>query len=77
MVRGGPPGPQASLAAARHHAGRLSGPEKLPLASGETNPGLNVAGVSANPLDIVLGAAILIAMIVNVRLARVRAAGRN
>jgi simple sugar transport system permease protein len=39
--------------------------------------GLNVAGVSANPLDIVLGAAILIAMIVNVRLARLRAAGRN
>jgi simple sugar transport system permease protein len=39
--------------------------------------GLNVAGVSANPLDIVLGLAILIAMIVNVRLARLRAAGRN
>jgi simple sugar transport system permease protein len=39
--------------------------------------GLNVAGVSANPLDIVLGAAILIAMIVNVRLVRLRAAGRN
>jgi simple sugar transport system permease protein len=39
--------------------------------------GLNVAGISANPLDIILGAAILIAMIVNVRLARLRAAGRN
>lgn len=39
--------------------------------------GLNVAGISANPLDIILGAAILTAMIVNVRLARLRAAGRN
>jgi simple sugar transport system permease protein len=39
--------------------------------------GLNVAGISANPLDIILGAAILLAMIVNVRLARLRAAGRN
>jgi simple sugar transport system permease protein len=39
--------------------------------------GLDVAGVSAYPLNIVLGAAILIAMIVNVRLARLRAAGRN
>jgi simple sugar transport system permease protein len=39
--------------------------------------GLNVAGVSANPLNIVFGAAILVAMIVNVRLARLRAAGRN
>ncbi len=39
--------------------------------------GLNVAGISANPLDIILGGAILLAMIVNVRLARLRAAGRN
>ena len=39
--------------------------------------GLNVAGVSANPLNMVFGAAILVAMIVNVRLARLRAAGRN
>jgi simple sugar transport system permease protein len=39
--------------------------------------GLNVAGISANPLDIILGAAILLAMIVNVRLARLRAAGRK
>ena len=39
--------------------------------------GLNVAGVSANPLDIVFGLAILLSMIANVRLARLRAAGRN
>jgi simple sugar transport system permease protein len=39
--------------------------------------GLDVAGISANPLDIVFGAAILVSMIVNVRLARLRAAGRN
>jgi simple sugar transport system permease protein len=39
--------------------------------------GLNVAGVSANPLDIIFGGAILIAMIANVRLARLRAAGRS
>ncbi|HWG60083.1 MAG TPA: ABC transporter permease [Streptosporangiaceae bacterium] len=39
--------------------------------------GLNVAGISANPLDIVFGAAILLSMIINVRLARLRAAGRN
>ena len=39
--------------------------------------GLNVAGISANPLDIVFGLAILLSMIANVRLARLRAAGRN
>jgi simple sugar transport system permease protein len=39
--------------------------------------GLNVAGVSANPLDIIFGLAILLSMIANVRLARLRAAGRN
>jgi simple sugar transport system permease protein len=39
--------------------------------------GLNVAGVSANPLDIVFGLAILLSMIANVRLARLRASGRN
>jgi simple sugar transport system permease protein len=39
--------------------------------------GLNVAGISANPLNIVFGAAILVSMIVNVRLARLRAAGRS
>jgi simple sugar transport system permease protein len=39
--------------------------------------GLNVAGVSANPLNIVFGLAILLSMIANVRLARLRAAGRN
>jgi simple sugar transport system permease protein len=39
--------------------------------------GLNVAGVSANPLDIVFGLAILLSMIANVRLARIRASGRN
>ena len=39
--------------------------------------GLNVAGISANPLDIIFGLAILLSMIANVRLARLRAAGRN
>ncbi len=39
--------------------------------------GIDVAGISANPLDIVFGAAILLSMIANVRLARLRAAGRN
>ena len=39
--------------------------------------GLNVAGISANPLNIIFGAAILLSMIANVRLARLRAAGRN
>ncbi len=39
--------------------------------------GINVAGISANPLNIVFGAAILLSMIANVRLARLRAAGRN
>ncbi|PZR75306.1 MAG: hypothetical protein DLM52_07915 [Chthoniobacterales bacterium] len=39
--------------------------------------GLNVAGISANPLDIVFGLAILLSMIANVRLARLRAAGRT
>ncbi len=39
--------------------------------------GLNVAGISANPLNMVFGAAILLSMIANVRLARLRASGRN
>jgi simple sugar transport system permease protein len=39
--------------------------------------GLDVAGVSANPLNIIFGAAILVAMIANVRLERIRAAGRS
>jgi simple sugar transport system permease protein len=39
--------------------------------------GLNVVGVSANPLNIIFGVAILVAMIANVRLARIRAAGRS
>jgi simple sugar transport system permease protein len=38
--------------------------------------GFNIAGVSANPQPIIFGAAILIAMIVNIRLARLRAVGR-
>ena len=39
--------------------------------------GLNIAGISANPLDIVFGLAILLSMIANVRLARLLAAGRD
>lgn len=38
--------------------------------------GFTVMGISANPLDIILGAAILVAMIANVQLARLREAGR-
>jgi simple sugar transport system permease protein len=39
--------------------------------------GLAILGVSANPLNIIFGAAIIIAMVANVRLARLRAAGRE
>ena len=38
--------------------------------------GFNVAGINANVLNIIFGAAILIAMIANVQLARLRGAGR-
>jgi simple sugar transport system permease protein len=37
--------------------------------------GFNVIGISANPINIILGGAILAAMIANVQLARLRAAG--
>jgi simple sugar transport system permease protein len=39
--------------------------------------GLAITGISANPYNIVLGGAIIIAMIANVQLARRRAAGRT
>ena len=39
--------------------------------------GFLITGVSANPLDIYIGGAILIAMIANVQLARRQAAGRG
>ena len=38
--------------------------------------GFNVAGVSSNPLWIIFGCAVLVAMIANVQLARLREAGR-
>jgi simple sugar transport system permease protein len=38
--------------------------------------GFQIIGISANPLDIIFGGAILIAMIANMQLARVREAGR-
>ncbi len=38
--------------------------------------GFTVMGISANPLPIILGGAILVAMIANVQLARLRAGGR-
>ncbi len=38
--------------------------------------GFNLVGISANPQPIILGAAILVAMIANVQLARLRRAGR-
>jgi simple sugar transport system permease protein len=39
--------------------------------------GFDILGVSANPLDIVFGSAILVAMIANVQLARLRGSGRS
>ena len=39
--------------------------------------GFNLIGISANPLNIIFGAAILVAMIANVQLARLRRAGRT
>ena len=39
--------------------------------------GFSIIGISANPLDIIFGGAILIAMIANVQLARLREAGRT
>jgi simple sugar transport system permease protein len=39
--------------------------------------GFQIIGISANPLDIIFGGAILIAMIANVQLARLREAGRT
>jgi simple sugar transport system permease protein len=39
--------------------------------------GFNLVGISANPLPIIFGAAILVAMIANVQLARLRRAGRR
>jgi simple sugar transport system permease protein len=39
--------------------------------------GVQIKGVSANPLNIIFGGAILVAMIANMQLARLRAAGRS
>jgi len=39
--------------------------------------GFSIIGISANPLDIIFGGAILVAMIANVQLARLREAGRS
>ena len=39
--------------------------------------GFNLIGISANPLNIIFGGAILIAMIANVQLSRLRRAGRT
>ena len=39
--------------------------------------GFQIIGISANPLDIIFGGAILIAMIANVQLAKLREAGRS
>jgi simple sugar transport system permease protein len=39
--------------------------------------GFNLIGISANAFDLILGVAILIAMISNVHLARLRRAGRT
>jgi simple sugar transport system permease protein len=39
--------------------------------------GFNLIGISANPENIIFGGAILVAMIANVQLARLRRAGRT
>jgi simple sugar transport system permease protein len=44
---------------------------------GTLTDGFSIIGISANPLDIIFGGAILIAMIANVQLARLREAGRS
>jgi simple sugar transport system permease protein len=44
---------------------------------GTLTDGFSILGVSANPLDIIFGGAILVAMIANVQLARLREAGRS
>ncbi|HYY18384.1 MAG TPA: ABC transporter permease [Streptosporangiaceae bacterium] len=44
---------------------------------GTLTDGFSILGVSANPLDIIFGGAILVAMIANVQLARLREAGRG
>jgi simple sugar transport system permease protein len=44
---------------------------------GTLTDGFSIIGISANPLDIIFGGAILVAMIANVQLARLREAGRT
>jgi simple sugar transport system permease protein len=44
---------------------------------GTLTDGFQIIGISANPLDIIFGGAILVAMIANVQLARLREAGRG
>jgi simple sugar transport system permease protein len=44
---------------------------------GVLQDGFSVAGVSANPLEIIFGGAVIVAMIANVQLARLREAGRT
>ncbi|MFG2003457.1 ABC transporter permease [Spirillospora sp. NPDC048911] len=43
----------------------------------ELQNGFNLIGISANPFNLILGAAIIISMIANVHLARLRRAGRT
>jgi simple sugar transport system permease protein len=43
----------------------------------ELQDGMNLIGISANPYFIILGVAILISMIANVYLSRLRRAGRT
>ena len=66
--------------AQRHQPGRVVADLRLPeqpaQAERELTDGFNLIGISANPLNIIFGAAILIAMIANVQLARLRRAGR-
>ena len=43
----------------------------------EMQNGFNLIGISANPFNIILGSAIIISMVLNVHLARLRRAGRS
>jgi simple sugar transport system permease protein len=43
----------------------------------ELQNGFNLIGISANPFNIILGVAILVSMVLNVHLARLRRAGRS
>jgi simple sugar transport system permease protein len=58
-------------------SGTVAGAFLGALVLAELQNGFNLIGISANPFTIVLGAAIIISMVLNVHLARLRRAGRT